>query len=466
MVKATTAYVCQECGFSQPKWAGRCEACGGWNTMIEEVVASAETLRETKGKRGRKLAFVPLAGESPPLARRQTGIAEFDRVTGGGLVPGAALLIAGDPGIGKSTLLLQVAARLSDAAECVYISGEEAVDQLRLRADRLGIRAASLHLAAATSVGDIAATLDRPDGPEVIIIDSVHTLFVDAIESTPGSVAQVRAASQVLIRLAKRRGFVLLLVGHVTKEGMIAGPKVLEHMVDPVLSFEGARGPQFRILRATKNRFGATDEIGVFEMSDAGLREVTNPSALFLADRGHDTPGSAVFAGLEGTRPLLCEVQALIAPSALGTPRRAVVGWDAGRLAMILAVLESRAGLALGAFDVFLNIAGGLRVSEPAADLAVAAALASASLQRPLPPETVVFGEIGLGGEVRAVARPDARLKEAAKLGFLHAVVPVQKRGGAGGGLTLHEVAHAADLLARVRAGARSDRRERRVGHA
>jgi DNA repair protein RadA/Sms len=451
VARAASSYVCQECGASQPKWSGRCDACGGWNTLVEEMAAGGPP-KGLGGKRGRKIAFSPLDGEIVPVMRRTTGIGEFDRVTGGGLVPGSALLIGGDPGIGKSTLLLQVVAALAGSARTTYISGEEAIDQLKLRADRLGLRGAPVALATATSVRDIASSLDAAGAADVVVVDSVQTLYLDSLESAPGTVAQVRASAQELIRLAKQRGFVLFLVGHVTKEGMIAGPRVLEHMVDTVLYFEGERGHQFRILRAVKNRFGATDEIGVFEMTDGGLKEVVNPSALFLAERERDVPGSAVFAGMEGTRPVLLEIQALTAPTSLGTPRRAVVGWDTGRLAMIIAVLEARCGLAFGAADVYLNVAGGLRVSEPAADLAVAAALASAHLGRALPADTVVFGEIGLAGEVRAVARADARLKEAAKLGFARALVP-ERRGGGGSvaGIAVEELRHVAELLERVR---------------
>jgi DNA repair protein RadA/Sms len=453
MPRPTSVYVCQACGAVHAKWSGRCDQCGDWNSLVEEAAASGGPTRARQ--RGGRLAFVPLEGESGPVARHLTGLAEFDRVTGGGLVPGSALLIGGDPGIGKSTLLLQVAARLSGTLTTVYISGEEAIDQLRLRAARLGVRAAPVELAAATAVDAIAASLDTTGAPAVVIIDSIQTLFVDALESAPGTVAQVRAAAQALIRIAKRRGFVLLLVGHVTKEGMIAGPKVLEHMVDAVLYFEGERGHHFRILRAVKNRYGPTDEIGVFEMTDAGLQEVANPSALFLAERDSGIPGSAVFAGMEGTRPVLVEIQSLIAPSPLGTPRRTVVGWDGGRLAMIIAVLETRCGVPFGTSDVFLNVAGGLRIGEPAADLAVAAALASAATGRALAGDIVVFGEIGLAGEVRGVARADARLKEAAKLGFTQAVLP-SRRNVAGGlpDLRLHPIAHVRELLSIVHTAA------------
>jgi len=458
MARAQTRYVCQQCGASYPKWAGRCEACGGWNSLVEEQARAASPRGLGAGK-GRKLEFTGLAGGGDKLQRRICGISEFDRVCGGGLVPGSALLVGGDPGIGKSTLLLQAVASLATAAQarpaasCVYISGEESLDQVRLRAERLGVAQAPVQLAAATSVRDIAASLDRQDAPDVVVIDSIQTLYLDSLDSAPGTVSQVRAAAHELIRLAKERGFCLLLVGHVTKEGMIAGPRVLEHMVDTVLYFEGDRGHQFRILRAVKNRFGPTDEIGVFEMTDRGLAEVPNPSALFLAERRGEVAGSAVFAGMEGTRPVLVEIQALVAPSPPGTPRRAVIGWDGNRLAMILAVLDARCGLAIGANDVYLNVAG-LRIAEPAADLAVAAALLSAACQQPVPADTVVFGEIGLSGEVRPVAQAEARLKEAGKLGFASAWMPRragQARGRAleGAPAAIREIAHLGDLLAR-----------------
>jgi DNA repair protein RadA/Sms len=441
-------FVCQSCGAVFSKWSGKCDACHAWNSIVEE--AASETPHATRGSNSRRLLeLVPLAGASPPAPRRLSGIAEFDRVCGGGLVPGSVLLIGGDPGIGKSTLLLQVVARLATAQACVYVSGEEAVDQVRLRAQRLGVAESPVRLAAATNVREITATLDARDRPEVVVIDSIQTMFVDTLDSAPGTVAQVRAAAQELIRVAKRRGIVVLIVGHVTKDGAIAGPRVLEHMVDTVLYFEGERGHQFRILRAIKNRFGPTDEIGVFEMGDAGLAEVPNPSSLFLAERRDDVSGAAVFAGIEGTRPVLVEIQALVAPSPLGTPRRAVVGWDSGRLAMVLAVLEARCGVKIGPNDVYLNVAGGLRVAEPAADLAVAAAVLSSLSGRPVPAEAVVFGEIGLSGEVRAVSQAEVRLREAAKLGFTAAMIPPRRgvRGRGEGGPRPIEIAALADLL-------------------
>lgn len=423
MAKAKSVYVCQECGATHPKWMGRCDACGAWNSLTEET-GTESAPKGLGSKRGKKIEFVGLDGHEKDPPRRIAGIEEFDRVLGGGLVPGSAVLVGGDPGIGKSTLLMQVTAKLAGSGKTLYISGEEAIAQLRLRARRLGLDKAPVALAAATNVRDIVSTLDTPEHIDVVVIDSIQTMFLDNLESAPGTVSQVRASAQELIRLAKRRGFALLLVGHVTKEGTIAGPRVLEHMVDTVLHFEGERSHQFRILRAVKNRFGPADEIGVFEMSDGGLVEVSNPSELFLGEREGDVSGAAVFAGIEGTRPVLVEIQALVAPSALATPRRAVIGWDSGRLAMVMAVLDARCGLALGPLDVYLNVAGGLKISEPAADLAVAAALLSSESGDAISGPTVIFGEIGLSGEIRPVSRIDARLKEAAKLGFTRAIVP------------------------------------------
>jgi DNA repair protein RadA/Sms len=452
LARPNTRYVCQACGASSPKWGGKCDACGEWNTLVEEAVpeSAPKGLGRASGA-GRRIDFVDLKGVSEKAPRRISGIAEYDRVCGGGMVPGSALLVGGDPGIGKSTLLLQVVCSLAKNLRCAYISGEEAVDQVRMRAARLGTAESAVELATATNVRDIVATLDSGDAPGLCIIDSIQTMYVDTLDSAPGTVAQVRASAQELIRVAKRRGIILVLVGHVTKEGTIAGPRVLEHMVDTVLYFEGERGHQFRILRAVKNRFGPTDEIGVFEMTDAGLSEVSNPSELFLAERRGDVSGACVFAGLEGTRPVLVEIQALVAPSPLGTPRRAVVGWDSGRLAMVLAVLEARCGIAIGANDVYLNVAGGLRIGEPAADLAVAAALVSSLTGEPVPSDAVVFGEIGLSGEIRAVSQTDVRLKEAAKLGFEKSLMPTlrgRKKGSRSDpGIRQIELAHLEDLI-------------------
>ncbi len=367
--------------------------------------------------------------------RMTTGIAELDRALGGGFVEASATLIGGDPGIGKSTLLLQAAAKLAMAGRSVaYVSGEEAADQVRLRARRLGLGQAPVQLAAATSVRDILTTLSSGPPPALLVIDSIQTMHSDLIEGAPGTVSQVRASSQELIRFAKDRGTALVLVGHVTKDGSIAGPRVLEHMVDTVLAFEGERSHQYRILRAIKNRFGGTDEIGVFSMQTEGLSEVANPSSLFLTNRDEGVTGATVFPALEGTRPVLVEIQALTVRLASGaTPRRAVVGWDSGRLAMILAVLEARCGLSFSSAEVYLNIAGGYRVQDPAADLAVAAALVSALSERPVSADAVAFGEIALSGEIRSVAHGPLRLKEAGKLGFERALVPAAMTGEKGG---------------------------------
>ncbi len=425
MARDGAIYVCQSCGAVHNKWAGQCSSCASWNTLVEESQARAPgTLTPSRSGKGRGLTFEDLQATTPAPPRLSTGVEEFDRVCGGGIVPGSALLLAGDPGIGKSTLLLQVCAQAARrGARCAYVSGEEAAGQIRSRAHRMGLADAPVSLAAETSIRDIVDSLKR-DAFDLVVIDSIQTLWSDAHEAGPGSVTQVRACAGELVRLAKKRGVAIVLVGHVTKEGQIAGPRVVEHMVDAVLSFEGERGYPFRILRATKNRFGATDEIGVFEMGDAGLTEVRNPSALFLNAGGERAAGAAVFAGIEGSRPVLVEFQALVAPSVYSTPRRAVVGWDTGRLAMVMAVLEARCGLGFGGRDVYLNVAGGLRISEPAADLAAAAALASAALDVALPQDCVVFGEISLSGEVRAVSRMDGRLKEAVKLGFSRALGP------------------------------------------
>lgn len=425
MAKDSAIYVCQSCGAVHGKWAGQCAACGQWNTIVEEArSAPPGALKPAATSRSRGLNFETLQSENPEPPRLVTGVAEFDRVCGGGVVPGSAILLSGDPGVGKSTLLLEVCARAALAGRRVaYISGEEAIEQIRSRARRMGLAQAPVELASATALREILSTLKR-ERFDIVVIDSIQTLWSDVHEAGPGSIVQVRACAAEMVRLAKAGGPAVILVGHVTKDGQVAGPRVVEHMVDAVMTFEGERGYPFRILRAGKNRFGATDEIGVFEMGDAGLREVANPSALFLGEGKERAPGAAVFAGIEGSRPVLVEIQALVAPSAYGTPRRAVVGWDSGRLAMVLAVLEARCGLGFGDRDVYLNVAGGLRVNEPAADLAAAAALISSATDMPLPQGCVVFGEIGLSGEVRAVGRAEARLREAMKLGFDQALSP------------------------------------------
>ncbi|MDP4725547.1 MAG: DNA repair protein RadA [Alphaproteobacteria bacterium] len=418
MAKATHRFVCQDCGSYYSKWAGRCEGCGSWNRMVEEVL-------NTKTAKGSRISpdefFENLAIEDPDKhnqARLPSHLTEFDRVCGGGLVPGSVLLIGGDPGIGKSTLLLQIVSKMAAERSCVYISGEEATSQIRLRANRLGLANTPVHLAAATQLPDIIGALNRMPAVDVVVIDSIQTIASDMIESAPGSVSQVRACAFELIQLAKKKGFVLILVGHVTKEGTLAGPRVLEHMVDTVLYFEGDGAYDYRLLRSVKNRFGPSNEIGVFAMEEGGLRPIENPSELFLSQ--HETPvsGTAIFAGVEGTRPLLVEVQALVAPSAYAAPKRTTVGWDANRLAMVVAVLEARCGLSFAGKDIYLNVVGGLKVTEPAADLAMAASLISALSNNPIYGKCVYFGEIGLTGEVRSVSQAESRLKESARLGF------------------------------------------------
>ena len=443
MAKPQRRYVCQSCGSATHRWQGQCADCGEWNTLVEEAAAVVTPFQAKHNLQGggRSIQLVGLDADIALPARRASGIAELDRALGGGFVEGSATLIGGDPGIGKSTLLLQAAARLALAGAAVaYVSGEEAADQVRLRAQRLGLGNAPVQLAAATSVRDILTTLGNGAPPDLLVIDSIQTMHSDLIEGAPGTVSQVRASAQELIRFAKERGTALVLVGHVTKDGSIAGPRVLEHMVDTVLAFEGERSHQYRILRAIKNRFGGTDEIGVFAMETGGLAEVANPSALFLTQRDEGVTGATVFPALEGTRPVLVEIQALVVRLASGaTPRRAVVGWDSGRLAMILAVLEARCGLSFSTCEVYLNVAGGYRVQDPAADLAVAAALISALSERPVPADAIVFGEIALSGELRPVAHGPLRLREAAKLGFARALAPIAGAAAAGdrGGLTL-----------------------------
>jgi DNA repair protein RadA/Sms len=461
MAKPRTQFICQVCGAVHGRWQGRCEACGEWNSISEESAdASAPLPGGGRVAKGRVLTLEGLAGESQEAPRLASGIAELDRVTGGGFVKGSVLLLGGEPGIGKSTLLIQAAASLAQrGARVVYISGEEAVAQVRLRARRLGLANAPVELGAETHVDDIVTTLRQGPPAQLVIIDSIQTMWTSAIEAAPGTVTQVRGSAQALIRHAKSTGSCVILVGHVTKDGQIAGPRVVEHMVDAVMFFEGEGGHDFRILRGLKNRFGATDEIGVFAMQGDGLREVANPSALFLGSRDPDASGAAVFAGMEGTRPLLVELQALVAPTGLGTPRRAVVGWDQSRLAMVLAVLEAHAGVRLGQYDVYLNVAGGLRISEPAADLAVAAALVSSLTGNPLPQTMVAFGEISLSGAVRPVSHMGHRLKEAHKLGFTSAAAPLAKQEPGERsektptGIAVKPIERIADLVAMIAAG-------------
>ncbi|MGE3692844.1 MAG: DNA repair protein RadA [Novosphingobium sp.] len=436
MAKPKRKYVCQACGSVATRWQGQCADCGEWNSLAEEAPETVFSAKHDLSSGGRPIQFEPLDAPGEKLVRRSTGLAEFDRALGGGLVPGSAVLMGGDPGIGKSTLLLQAAAKLAAAGESVvYISGEEAAGQIRLRAERLGLGQAPIRLASATSVRDILTTLGQMAPPALLVIDSIQTMHSDQIEGAPGTVSQVRSSAFELIRYAKDSGAALVLVGHVTKDGSIAGPRVLEHMVDVVMSFEGERSHQYRILRSIKNRFGPVDEIGVFAMEGQGLTEVANPSMLFLSGREEPVPGSAVFPAIEGTRPVLVEVQALIVRIASGaTPRRAVVGWDSGRLAMLLAVLEARCGLSFSTCEVYLNVAGGYRLTDPAADLAVAAALVSALSGKPLAASGIWFGEVSLAGEIRPVAHGSIRIREAEKLGFAQAFGPAD---GASGGKTL-----------------------------
>jgi len=420
LARKKSSFICQSCAAVYAQLYGRCDKCGEWNTIVEELNDGGIGAGPKSAKAGSfATKLFSLAGESEDAQRFQCGIGELDRVTGGGFVKGSAILVGGDPGIGKSTLLLQAAAKLADKGQrVIYVSGEEAIAQVRLRAKRLGVENSAVELAAETNVEVILATLEQSEQADLVIVDSIQTLWTDRVDSAPGTVTQVRTSAQAMTRYAKKTGAAVVLVGHVTKDGQIAGPRVVEHMVDAVLYFEGDASHTFRILRGVKNRYGATDEIGVFEMTQLGLSEVKNPSSLFLDQRDEGAAGSAVFAGMEGTRPLLIEIQALVSPSPLGTPRRAVVGWDSARLSMILAVLESRCGIKIGANDIYLNVAGGLKISEPAADLAVAAALISSLSGAPLPPEAVYFGEISLSGGVRPVVHSSIRVREAAKLGF------------------------------------------------
>ena len=410
MAKPKSRYVCQACGSVSSRWQGQCADCAEWNTLVQELapVANIFAAKHNLQGGGRVVELVGLDAEAALPDRIASGVAEFDRAVGGGIVAGSAMLVGGDPGIGKSTLLLQIGAELAkQGRSVVYVSGEELAEQVRLRAIRLGLGKAPVRLAAATSVRDILTTLGDASPPDLLVIDSIQTMHSRPDRGRSGTVSQVRASAQELVRFAKERGTAVVLVGHVTKDGSIAGPRVLEHMVDTVLSFEGERSHQYRILRALKNRFGGTDEIGVFAMEGPGLAEVANPSALFLTQRGEAVSGTSVFPAIEGTRPVLVEIQALTVRLASGaTPRRAAVGWDSGRLAMILAVLEARCGMSFASAEVYLNVAGGYRLSDPAADLAVAAALVSAMSERPVPADCVILGEIALSGEIRPSRTP------------------------------------------------------------
>jgi DNA repair protein RadA/Sms len=429
-----TAYSCQNCGAVTFKWSGKCLDCGEWNSLVEEFAegGSASTHfshinqeKKLKSNSKKTIDLFKLDGEAKEFPRIETNIGELDRVLGGGLVQASVVLLGGSPGIGKSTLLLQTAQSLAKKnVRIIYISGEESVDQIRLRAKRMGVLQSNIELAATTNVSEIINSIKASNEPTLVIIDSIQTMFLEDLSSAPGSVSQVRACAGELTIFAKKNNITLLIVSHVTKDGQIAGPKVLEHMVDTVLYFEGEKDLQFRILRAIKNRFGKAGEIGVFEMNEIGLSEVTNPSELFLTSYQNETSGTCVFAGLEGNRPILLEIQALVSPSFMPTPRRAVVGWDVNRLAMIIAVLGSRFGLNLFDKEVYLNIVGGLKIEEPSADLAAALSLISAARDIALPQSTVAIGEIGLSGEVRMVGNLEERLKEAAKLGFKNCLIP------------------------------------------
>ena len=425
MAKAKTIYSCTECGGQSPKWQGQCPHCGEWNTLVETVAealpAAGKNRYSALAASGRLQQLAEV--EASEVSRTPTGIAEFDRVLGGGLVDGGVVLIGGDPGIGKSTLLLQALAHLSTNRKVLYVSGEESAQQIALRAKRLDLNAREVHLLPEIQLEKIQAVVGR-EQPDVVVIDSIQTVYSEQLTSAPGSVAQVRECAAQLTRQAKSSGVTIILVGHVTKEGALAGPRVLEHIVDTVLYFEGDTHSSFRLIRAFKNRFGAVNELGVFAMTEKGLREVSNPSALFLSQHGAQVPGSCVMVTQEGTRPLLVEIQALLDDAHSPTPRRLSLGLEQNRLAMLLAVLHRHAGIACFDQDVFINAVGGVKITEPGADLAVLLAIVSSLKNKPLPEKMVVFGEVGLAGEVRPVQRGQERLKEAAKLGFTHAIIP------------------------------------------
>jgi DNA repair protein RadA/Sms len=431
MSKLKTSFVCNACGAVHTKWAGQCSACGTWDCITEDTSSVVNFTKATGKKAGNsKIEIFDLSeAVNQPEIRINTGFIELNRVLGGGLVEGSAVLIGGEPGVGKSTLLLESAAKIAESNKTViYITGEESVGQVSMRASRLGVKTSNLKLASATNIDEILVLIKQIN-PDLVIIDSIQTMFLPSVESAPGTVSQVRFSSHELITNAKQQGFSLVLVGHVTKDGQIAGPRVLEHMVDCVLYFEGDKFYNFRILRAVKNRFGPANELGIFEMSDKGIKEVTNPSALFISNATDNTIGSVIYAGVEGTRPILVEIQALVTPSYMATPRRAVVGWDSNRLAMILAVLQSRLGLKLFDKEVYLNVAGGIKLTEPAADLAVAIAIISALNNKPCPSNTIIFGEVSLSGDVRQVSKTDSRIKEAEKLGFKNFLIAENKEG-------------------------------------
>jgi DNA repair protein RadA/Sms len=447
MAKPKKMFVCNSCGSAYQKWQGQCSDCSEWNTIEEELQQFSNSLAPSLTSGGNLLALEDLSGDIYETERIITPISELNRVLGGGLVEASAILIGGDPGIGKSTLLLQLAARLSqNGTKTLYVTGEESTNQVKLRATRLGIKESQTKIITAGNVGDIISTINvNKNDIDLVIIDSIQTMFVSEISSSPGTTSQVKAAAHELINYAKQNNIILLIVGHVTKDGQIAGPKLLEHMVDTVLYFEGDTSHQFRILRSMKNRFGGVNEIGVFEMRGQGLVEVTNPSELFLMERENNVAGTSIFAGIEGTRPILVEIQALVCPSNMPTPRRAVVGWDQNRLAMILAVLAVRFGLNLSTYEVYLTVAGGLKITEPAVDLAVAASIISAAKNIPLPDKSIFFGEIGLSGEVRKVSHAEQRLKEAKKLGFAKAFCNIGKEDAHN--MQVHKTIHVKQVI-------------------
>jgi len=419
MAKPKKFYQCQACGYTTAKWMGRCPDCGEWNTMSEERKETRKREGLVSGARSEPIPLNEI--EADTTVRTGTGISEFDRVLGGGIVPGSLVLVGGDPGIGKSTILLQAAALLK--GRVLYVSGEESPEQIKLRAERLKVKSENVSLLAENSLEHVIDAADSME-PSVVVIDSIQTMYTEDFESAPGSVGQVRECAAKMMFYAKRNGVPVFLIGHVTKEGAIAGPRVLEHIVDTVLYFEGDRGHPYRILRAVKNRFGSTNEIGVFEMSDQGLKEVANPSELFLSERPQGVAGSVVASAIEGTRPLLVEIQALVSQTTFSVPRRTSIGIDFQRVNLLVAVLEKLAGLQLGGMDIFTNVVGGLKLAEPSVDLAVVLALTSSLREKPMGAEVLAFGEVGLSGEIRAVSQTEVRLKEAAKIGFKRAIIP------------------------------------------
>ena len=451
MKKPHTKYVCQSCAYESARWIGKCPNCGEWNSFVEEFAPRTARSKHTDTTRNSPGPISIEDASSVPESRTSTHIPEFDRVLGGGIVAGSVVLIGGDPGIGKSTLMMQMGSLLTENV-VLYVTGEESVKQIKLRAERLEVKPSPNFLILAETNLEIIGSLLEKTKPDILIVDSIQTMFRPDLESAPGTVSQVREATAMFMRFAKTQEVPVFLVGHVTKEGVIAGPRVVEHMVDSVLQFEGEQHYAYRVLRALKNRFGSTNEIGIFEMFDGGLREVSNPSQVFLAERKSGTPGSAVVACMEGTRPLLVEVQALVAPTSYGVPQRTATGFDTRRLQMLLAVLERRAGFHVGQFDVFVNVAGGIRVDEPAVDLGMALAVVSSLRDVPVNPDSVAVGEIGLGGEIRTVSQIEKRLTEADKLGFKKFLFPRNNLRGvrSNGGIELNEVDtlnHAIDAL-------------------